>query len=92
MKVIFLKNYKDYKIGDKALIKSKEEIEYLKKTETIEEYVETPLMGSENEEIEELKKQLEESIVKIKELEKTNKNLTIELNKISKADKESELK
>lgn len=84
MKVIFLRNYKNFKIGDKAFIENKEELEYLKKTKTVENYVETTGESPETKEIELLKKQLEDSEEKIKNLEKENKKLVAELKKYTK--------
>lgn len=38
MKVVFLKKYKEFKIGDIGTITNKNEIEFLKDTKTIEEF------------------------------------------------------
>lgn len=83
MKVIFLRKYKEFKIGDIGTITDKNEIEFLKNTKTIEQF-HNEKDKSENE---------LEKIVLL--LEKDNENLKIENKKLreenEKLKKESEV-
>lgn len=74
-KYVFLKKYKNKKIGEKDVITDKEELKFLIKTETVKEVDEVEDKGYEtllkkNKELVEENKQLKEELKKYKKEEK----------------------